>query len=126
MRLLLDTHIVVWWLADDKRLSRQADRLISDPHNEVFVSAASVWEISIKAALGRITADPAAIEAALAPSGFVELPITAKHAVQVARLPLYHHDPFDRILIAQSLVEPMRLLTHDDALARYGELVISV
>lgn len=126
MRLLLDTHVFLWWLAGDTQLPRAAEDLIASPENEVFASAASVWEIAIKAALGRIRCDPAEIEAALGPSGLTELPVTAKHAVQVSRLPLHHRDPFDRILLAQSLAEPMRLLTHNKALADYGEMVIVI
>jgi PIN domain nuclease of toxin-antitoxin system len=97
-----------------------------DSDNEVFVSAASIWEIAIKAALGQIKGDPAAIQAAVDPSGFIELPITGKHAVQVSKLPPHHRDPFDRMLIAQSLVEPMKLLTHDQTLTAYGDLVMLV
>lgn len=126
MRILLDTHLMLWWLMSDRRLPKQAERLITDSDNEVYVSAASVWEIAIKSALGRIEGDVTEIEAALEPSGLVQLPINGKHAVQVSKLPLYHQDPFDRMLVAQSLVEPMRLLTHDRILERYGEMVILV
>ncbi len=126
MRILLDTHILLWWLSDDRRLPREAETLIAAPDNDVFASAASVWEIAIKTAIGRLKADPAAIEAALNPSGLRELPVTAKHAVQISRLPHHHRDPFDRILLAQGLAEPMRLLTHDKLLAAYGELAIVV
>lgn len=126
MRILLDTHILLWWLASDKRLPRAAEDLIANPDNDVFASAASIWEIAIKSALGRIRSDPVEIEAALGQAGLAELPVTARHAVQVSRLPLHHRDPFDRILLAQSLAEPMRLLTHDKALADYGDLVIVV
>jgi|SRR5579884_1544320 len=126
MRILLDTHLMLWWLASDRRLPKQAERLITDSDNEVYVSAASVWEIAIKSALGRIEGDVTEIEAALEPSGLIQLPINGKHAVQVSKLPLYHQDPFDRMLVAQSLVEPMRLLTHDRILERYGEMVILV
>jgi len=126
MRILLDTHLMLWWLTSDRRLPKQAERLITDSDNEVYVSAASVWEIAIKSALGRIEGDVTEIEAALEPSGLVQLPINGKHAVQVSKLPLYHQDPFDRMFVAQSLVEPMRLLTHDRILERYGEMVILV
>lgn len=126
MRILLDTHLMLWWLTSDRRLPKQAERLITDSDNEVYVSAASVWEIAIKSALGRIEGDVTEIEASLEPSGLVQLPINGKHAVQVSKLPLYHQDPFDRMLVAQSLVEPMRLLTHDRILERYGEMVILV
>ena len=126
MRVLLDTHIVLWWLTDDRRLSKQADRVIKDADNVIFVSAASIWEVAIKAGLGQIEADPFAIQAAIEPSGFAELPVTGKHAAQVATLPSHHRDPFDRMLLAQSLAEPMRLLTSDAMLAKYGDIVLMV
>ncbi|NKE73626.1 type II toxin-antitoxin system VapC family toxin [Candidatus Manganitrophus noduliformans] len=124
MRLLLDTHLMLWWLTGDRRLPKQADQLIADSDNEVYVSAASIWEVAIKSALGRIEGDVTEIEAALGPSGFLQLPINGKHAAQVSKLPPHHQDPFDRMLVAQSLIEPMRLLTHDRTLAKYGEMVI--
>lgn len=124
MRLLLDTHLMLWWLTGDRRLPKQADQLIADSDNEVYVSAASIWEVAIKSALGRIEGDVTEIEAALGPSGLLQLPINGKHAAQVSKLPPHHQDPFDRMLVAQSLIEPMRLLTHDRTLAKYGEMVI--
>ncbi len=126
MRVLLDTQVVLWWMTDDKRLSQQAERVIADPDNGIFVSAASIWEVAIKVGLGRIKGNVEAIVAAIHPSGFTELPITGQHAAQVSKLPLHHRDPFDRILIAQSLSEPMRFMTHDHTLAKYGELIILV
>jgi len=126
MRVLLDTHILLWWLTDDRRLPKDADKIIKDPDNAIFVSAASIWEVAIKASLGQIEADPLAIQSAIEPSGFTELPITGKHAAQVAKLPSHHRDPFDRMLVAQSLAEPMRLLTGDAMLAKYGDMVLAV
>ena len=126
MRVLLDTHILLWWLMDDRRLPKDAEQIIKDPDNAIFVSAASIWEVAIKAALGQIEADPLAIQSAIEPSGFTELPITGKHAAQVAKLPSHHRDPFDRMLVAQSLAEPMRLLTSDTLLAKYGDMVLAV
>jgi PIN domain nuclease of toxin-antitoxin system len=120
-RLLLDTQVVLWALAGHRRLPREARRLI-DAH-ETLVSAASIWEIAIKAALGKLDADPEEVRRALDPSGFVELPVTGEHAAKVARLPAYHRDPFDRLLVAQSLVENLVLLTADAQLAPYGGLV---
>src|SRR2546422_10819709 len=99
MRVLLDTHVYIWWLVDDKRLSNVAVRLIEDADNTVFVSAASIWEIAIKTKLGVIKADPADVEEAIQGSGFENLPITSRHAVQVAQLPMHHRDPFDRMLV---------------------------
>lgn len=126
MRILLDTHLVLWWLSGDKLLPREAETFIADSANEIYVSAASIWEVAIKVGLGRMKGDPATIEAAIIPSGLSELRITGRHAAQVSRLPLHHRDPFDRLLIAQSLVEPMRLLTRDAMLAKYGELVLLI
>jgi PIN domain nuclease of toxin-antitoxin system len=120
-RVLLDTHLLLWSLAEPARLPAPARRLIDTC--EVYVSASSIWEISIKAALGKLAADPARVLAALGPAGFAELPVTGEHAARVARLPPLHRDPFDRLLIAQALTEPMRLLTGDATLAGYGEIV---
>ena len=124
MRVLLDTHLLLWALADPARLPAEARRLID--HADAYVSAASVWEISIKAALGKLSADPGEIVAALGPAGFLALPISVEHAARVASLPPAHRDPFDRLLVAQALAEPMRLLTTDATLGGYGELVTVV
>jgi len=117
-RLLLDTQIVLWALAGHRRLPREARRLIED--HEAIVSAASIWEIAIKVSIGRLDADPAAVRQALEPSGFEELPVTGEHAARVAVLPSHHRDPFDRLLVAQSLAEQLVLLTSDAQLAPYG------
>ena len=125
MRLLLDTHIFLWAITGSTRLTRATRRLMESA-DEVYVSAASVWEIAIKAGLGKVEADPDAVAAAIEPSGFLGLPVHAAHAARVARLPPHHHDPFDRLLIAQALVEPLRLVTADSVLTQYGELVVLV
>jgi PIN domain nuclease of toxin-antitoxin system len=125
MRLLLDTHVFLWAVAGDRALKPATRRLISSAE-QVFVSSASIWEVAIKARLGKIEADPDELVAAIADSGFTELPVRAMHAAGVARLALHHHDPFDRLLIAQAVAEPLRLLTADVALARYSELVMRV
>lgn len=124
MKLLLDTHVLVWWLAGGARLPARARELVRDPANEAYFSAASVWEIAIKAALGKIRVDPGEMIAALGHGGIRELPVTAGHAAQVFSLPHLHRDPFDRLLVAQCAVESMRLLTVDHALSRYGASVI--
>lgn len=126
MRLLLDTHILLWWLADDAALPRRARTFIADATNEVFVSPLSLWEIAIKARLGKITADVDDVRLAALEGGFLALPFTADHACEVARLPDHHRDPFDRALIAQARREPMRLLTHDGSLAPFGESILVV
>lgn len=122
MRVLLDTHLLLWALGQPERLSITAREQIDA--EEIYVSAASIWEISIKSALGKLEADPTEVLAAIGPSGFEMLPITGQHAAKVAELPPLHKDPFDRMLVAQALVEPMHLLTNDEALAEYGTFVI--
>lgn len=121
MRLLLDTHVLLWLLADSRKLPRAARQLVLQA--DAYVSAASIWEIAVKVSLGKLDADPEAIRAALEPSGFQELPVTSEHAAAVARLPHHHRDPFDRLLVSQAHSEPMVLLTADPALRPYGPLV---
>lgn len=118
MRLLLDTHALLWWLADDPRLGAEARRQIADGANAVLVSAASAWEIEIKRALGKLEA-PADLAAAIRDSGFEPLAITLDHAVAAGRLPPHHSDPFDRLLIAQAAAEHLTLITRDSAFAAY-------
>ena len=120
MRLLLDTHVLLWWLADDRKLSKEARALIADANHQAIVSAASVWEVAIKAALRRIEIELDDLEDAILKSGFQPLPITTQHAVRVGRLPHVHRDPFDRMLVAQAGVEELRLVTHDRVFERYG------
>jgi PIN domain nuclease of toxin-antitoxin system len=126
VKILLDTHILLWWMADDRRLPRPARLAIEDPANRIFVSIASLWETAIKFSLRRVIADPEALREAAERDGFSLLPIEARHCSAVARLPHHHSDPFDRLLVAQALVEPMRLLTHDSQLARYSDTVAVV
>jgi PIN domain nuclease of toxin-antitoxin system len=123
VRLLVDTHLLIWWLAG-KRLPVRAVELIRDPANQIYASAASVWEVAIKVSLGKIRIDPDEFVAALREGGFQELSVTARHASGVAGLPKHHRDPFDRLLVAQSLVEAMILLTQDQPLAAYGPSVL--
>ena len=125
MRLLLDTHIFLW-VAAGSPLLKPATRRIIDSADEVFVSAASLWEIAIKARLGKIKADPRQLAAAIEESGLVELPVSASHAAAVANLPMHHNDPFDHLLIAQALSEPLMLLTSDSVLALYSDVVMVV
>ena len=127
MRILLDTHVFIWAVTDSRRLSKNARNAISEA-TEVFVSVSSIWEIAIKSAIGKIKADAGEMTRAIGASGFVELPITAVHAAHVARLPLLndHKDPFDRLLVAQSIVEPLVLLTADPKVAAYGGLIKTI
>jgi len=120
-RLLLDTHLLLWAVSAPQKLSLATRKRIDAC--EVFISAASIWEVSIKAALGKLDADPAALLAEIEPAGFRLLPVTGEHAAAVARLPTIHNDPFDRMLVAQAKTEPLLLLTNDAALAGYGDCI---
>ena len=126
MRLLLDTHLFLWAL--DGSLSSKA-RDVLDSADDVYVSAASIWEISIKARLGRLDADPAEIARQIGLCGFLALPISLNHAAYVYQLPVPdgdHKDPFDRMLVAQALSEPLILVTADKQLAKYGAQTVVV
>lgn len=120
MRLLLDTHAFLWWLADHRSLSAAARAAIADPSALVFVSAASVWEISIKASLGRLDLGGADPSEAIPACGFLDLPVTSAHAWTAGRLPAHHDDPFDRMLVAQALAEGLTCVTRDPEIASYG------
>jgi PIN domain nuclease of toxin-antitoxin system len=128
MRLLLDTHILLWALDHPARLDSGTRALLEDPANEVLFSAASIWEIAIKVRLGRadFPMRPEAIAQAARDTGFAELPIRADAAARVADMPLHHRDPFDRLLVAQAMAEPMRLYTADPLLPPYSDLVTLV
>ena len=119
MNLLLDTHVLLWWLDDHKALSAKARRAIRDGRNTVFVSAATAWEISIKQALGTLQA-PDDLEDALAANRFRPLLIAPHHAMAAGRLPRHHDDPFDRMLVAQTQAERLTLVTNDAQLSRYS------
>ena len=123
MRLLLDTHVFLWWLADDNRLTAGEREAIRDPENDVYLSAASVWEIVIKQALGRLRIPEPASVAALR-LGLQPLPITFEHAEATAALEPLHNDPFDRILVAQAKVESLTLASHDPAIRAYPGLAV--
>lgn len=122
MKLLLDTHVLIWWDAG-QRLSAAARAAIRDA-DEVYVSAASAWEIAIKASLGKVVSSRSVSEAA-AECGFFELPVTFAHAEQLSTLPALHRDPFDRLLVAQAIAEDLTVVTRDPAIAQYGVLVIA-
>jgi PIN domain nuclease of toxin-antitoxin system len=128
VRLLLDTHLLLWAAASSGRLSSEARSLIEDPANDVHYSAASVWEIAIKSTLRRrdFRVDLQLLRSTFPVMGLTELPVTTAHALEVTQLPTIHRDPFDRLLIAQSIAEPMVLLTNDAALGRYGAAVRAV
>lgn len=127
MRILLDTHAFLWWVTDDAQLSRRARRLIGDGRNEILFSAASAWEISIKSSLGRVTLPDDAdryIPAQLEQNAFGVLPVQLHHALRVATLPDVHRDPFDRMLVAQALVEELAILSRDARLGGYSVRVL--
>ena len=121
MKLLLDTQLLLWAAGQPERLSTKARKELSDPGNELIFSAASIWEITIKSALGRedFQVESRVLRRGLIENGYIELPISSEHAVSVDNLPPVHKDPFDRMLIAQALTEGITLLTTDAQLARY-------
>jgi PIN domain nuclease of toxin-antitoxin system len=122
MAYLLDTHILLWWLDDSPRLSRETREFLGSPRRTFFVSSATAWEIAIKKRLGKLSA-PEDLEEAIKANGFESLPITIPHALATGTLPLHHEDPFDRMLIAQASVERLILVTHDRSFARYSVAV---
>lgn len=122
MNVLLDSHCLLWWLAD-LPLSGLATAAVGDPLNDVFVSPATIWELEIKAALGKLTIDGDLVSAVEA-SGFAWLPISAEHARAAARLPQHHRDPFDRMLIAQALIEGCTVVSRDAVFQQYSVSLI--
>jgi PIN domain nuclease of toxin-antitoxin system len=124
VRLLLDTHVLLWWREANPRIDGEARRSIATA-DEVLVSAASAWEVAIKVAIGKLRV-PGPLEAAVADSGFAALPIAFSHAAAVTGLAPHHADPFDRMLIAQAVVEGLTIVTHDRRFAPYGVPVVWV
>ncbi len=125
MRILLDTHVLLWALSGDARLGK-AKSMILDRGSDVAVSAASYLELAIKASQGKIETDLSQMRSAVHASGYDELPVTGANAEVLAGLPSHHKDPVDRILVAQALAEPMRLLTADPAVGRHSDTVVLV
>lgn len=128
MKLLLDTQLLLWAAGQPERLSARARKLLDDPRNELLFSAASLWEVAIKSTLGRedFQVEPRLLRRGLLDNGYVELPVTSEHTVGIDTLPPHHKDPFDRLLLAQALVEGVVLLTADAQLARYRGTVRKV
>jgi len=127
VRLLLDTHIAIWSVAASHRIKLPARALLVDPANTIVVSAVSIWEIAIKYPLGKATAPPFTADVAIrlfSNAGYELLDVTPAHAAGVAALPRLHGDPFDRLLLAQAMVEPMRLMTADPLVFAYGSAII--
>ncbi|MEW6416407.1 MAG: type II toxin-antitoxin system VapC family toxin [Pseudomonadota bacterium] len=128
MNILLDTHVALWAITDSPGLPKRAREMIESPKSSVWISAATIWEIAIKHSLGRGDM-PVSSQDALRyfrESGYRFLPIEPEHAAGVEDLPTHHADPFDRILVAQALAEPMRLMTHDPMVARYSDTIIEI
>lgn len=122
MRLLLDTHAFLWWVADDERLSPRAAALIAEPSNEVLVSAATAWEVVVKSALGRVevpTPVDRFLTAQIEANAFIPLPIHMRHTLGLAALPQIHRDPFDRILVAQAVAEDLTIVSRDRVMDGY-------
>ena len=122
MKLLLDTHILLWVMRDAREL-KPAARVMIENADEVHVSSVTLWEVAIKSALGKLPLAPTALAAAARQAGFIALPVTWSHALTLYSLPRLHGDPFDRMLVAQAMSEPMHLLTHDARLVAYSPLV---
>lgn len=124
MRLLLDTHVLLWWFNEPEALSQQAIAAIADESNVVYVSAATIWEVGIKQALGKLRgADD--LVARVHEQRLDELPVALEHAAAAARLPPHHHDPFDRMLVAQAQAEGLTLVTRDSRLGAYGVALLN-
>lgn len=124
MKLLLDSHVFLWWQSADPRLSVALIEAIRAAP-EVYVSAATAWEIGLKVTIGKLSI-PEPVETGALASGFRELPVTFRHTRKAAELPMHHRDPFDRMLIAQALCEDFTLVTHDDAITRYDVPILWV
>jgi PIN domain nuclease of toxin-antitoxin system len=119
LRLLLDTHALLWWLAADDRLGLQARQLVKDPGNDVLVSVVSLWEIVVKVRVGKLEVDIADVVAAVPRSGFAVLPIATPHLTALARLPIHHRDPFDHMLLAQAIAEDLSFISEDRNARQY-------
>ncbi len=118
-RLLLDTHILLWWLSDDENLGEQAKKMIADTRNEVFISAATTWEIAIKKAKGLLEA-PNDMDRIVEDEGFSKLPVSLFHGEKAGDLPEIYRDPFDRMLVAQAQAEGLEIMTVDPEIPKYG------
>lgn len=118
MNLLIDTHILLWWLEDDSKLTTKARKLISDANNLIFISSAVLWEIYIKQSIGKLKL-PKNFKDSLELQGFLNLDVKAAHTHEIRKLPFHHKDPFDRMLVAQAKVEQLILLTKDPIISEY-------
>ncbi|NOS88016.1 MAG: type II toxin-antitoxin system VapC family toxin [Methylococcaceae bacterium] len=126
MKILLDTHILLWWLNDDAKLSENARQIILDPNNTFYVSQASLWEIQIKNMSGKLKVDLEVLIQQLSENNFQQLILHTNHILALAKLPPYHQDPFDRMIISQAMSEPLHLITHDKNVSSYDASIILV
>lgn len=126
MKILLDTHILLWWLAGDKRLSQSSIQQIENPQYQIFISVVSFWEMAIKIEKGKLRVDLEMVISEVQNCHFTKLAILEEHVLNLQKLPNHHNDPFDRMLAAQAITEPLHLITHDKNLAQYSQLVILV
>lgn len=124
MRVLLDSHALIWWLSSPERLSETARMTIARGEIVVHVSVATIWELAIKMALGRLRLDDGDMTTVIRENGFTELPIVSRHAIHAAALPPHHHDPFDRLLIAQAQIEGLVLVSADAEMRRYDAMFL--
>ena len=124
MKFLLDTHILLWWLGNEPKLSPQISAVISNPENTIFVSAATVWEMSIKKSLGKLSV-PNNLREKLKDNNFTVLDITAEHGLKVTDLPWHHKDPFDKMLVAQAMIEGLTIITVDTKFPLYDVLLLT-
>jgi PIN domain nuclease of toxin-antitoxin system len=123
VKLLLDTHAALWWLADDDRIGEEIIRHLTDDTNQVLISAVVVWEVAIKRSLGKLEA-PEDLAPTLLSAGAQPLPVTLEHAAAVEQLPWHHRDPFDRLLVAQALTEDAAIVSRDEPLSEYGVAIV--
>lgn len=121
---MLDTHVLIWSASDTARLTRQTLAALAAPENQVFISAVSIWEISIKQALGHLEFPVAEFDAFALSMGFDILPVHGAHAVAAGQLPMHHRDPFDRMLVAQAMIEDLILVSNDSQIMRYDVAVL--
>lgn len=126
MKLLLDTHILLWWLNDDGKLSGYARQFITNPDNDIYVSDISLWEIQIKIMNGKLNIDLEILIQQMLENNFQQLRIHKNHILSLTKLPRHHQDPFDRMLISQAISEPLHLITHDKNVSLYSESIILV
>ncbi len=125
MKFLLDTHALLWWLADDNQLGRRARELVEDPGNDVLISMVSLWEIAVKTRIGKLQADIGEITGAVQQEGFTLLDIAMTHLLTLAGLPMHHRDPFDHLLIAQAITEDATFISEDRNTARYPVRIVT-